>query len=80
MSRYWFTPRPDYDGPPIELTTGRHDRNGKFHPKHVSLTGGPSRLNRSPYRRRNFKMIGDPSTDVHEIYAMHMAEKRGRRL
>jgi hypothetical protein len=72
-ARYWFTPRPGYDGPPIELTAGWHDRNGKFHPKHVSRTGGPSRLGKRP--RRRVRMVGDPSTDVREIYAMQSGSR-----
>jgi hypothetical protein len=71
-NRSWFIPNPDYDGPPIELTCGRHTRSGRFIPKNVYLTG-ISRL--SKYWRR-LKMVGDPSTDEREIYEMHMAQKR----
>ena len=73
-SRYWFVPRPGYDGPEIVLTHGRWTKSGRFLPKHVSLTGGPSRLSRT--RRQRIRMVGDPSTDVREIYEMHMAQKR----
>jgi hypothetical protein len=73
-ARYWFIPRPGYDGPPIELTCGRFTKSGRFIPKNVSLTGGPSRLTRKS--RRRIQMVGDPSTDVREIYEMHMAQKR----
>lgn len=77
MSRYWFVPAPGYDGPPIELTTGWHDKNGKFHPKHVKP---PPRISRLRTRGRyRLKMAGDPSTDEHEIYAMHMRQKRARK-
>lgn len=33
-----FTPAKDYQGPAIELVCGKHDRQGKFHPKNVKLT------------------------------------------
>ena len=74
MSRYWFTPRPDYDGPPIELTTGRHNKKGRFIPENVFLTG----ISRLSKHWRRLPMVGDPSTDERKIYAMHMAEKRER--
>jgi hypothetical protein len=73
MSRYWFVPAPGHDGPPIELTAGWHDRNGKFHPRHVKRSPGISRLSRQP--RRRIPMVGDPSQDTHAIYAAHMAQK-----
>jgi hypothetical protein len=72
-TRYWFVPRPGYDGPPIELTCGRYTKAGRFIPKNVSLTGGPRRLSKKP--RRRVRMVGDQSTDEREIYAMHMAQK-----
>jgi hypothetical protein len=75
--RWWFVPAPNYDGPPIELVCGRHTTSGRFIPKNVKLTPGISRLSRKP--RSRIRMLGDPSTDVAEIYAMHMAEKHGRR-
>ena len=39
-SRSWFVPKPGYDGPPIELTCGRHTKDGRFIPKNVRLTLG----------------------------------------
>ena len=72
--RFWFDPRPGYDGPPIELTCGRHTKDGRFVPKNVRLSPGITRLSRGP--RRRIPMIGDPSQDAHDIYKMHMREKR----
>jgi hypothetical protein len=76
--RYWFVPRPGYDGPAIELTCGRHTASGRFIPKNVKLTPGISRLSKKA--RRRIRMIGDPSTDVREIYEMHMAQKCAARV
>jgi hypothetical protein len=75
VSRYWFTPAPGYDGLPIELTAGWHDRNGKFHPKHVKRSPGISRLSRKP--RARIPMVGYPRNNEWAIYEMMMAEKRG---
>ena len=72
--RYWFVPKPGYDGPPVELTCGRHTKSGRFIPKNVKLTSGIARLSKTP--RTRIRMAGDPSTDAREIYAMHMAQKR----
>jgi hypothetical protein len=74
MSRYWFTPRPGYDGPPIELTCGHHSKSDRFIPKHVRLTSRTRVWRKS----RTTRMVGDPSRDEVEIYAMHMAAKRAR--
>jgi hypothetical protein len=71
--RAWFVPKPGYDGPAIELVCGRHTKDGRFIPKNVKLTPGILRLSRRP--RRRIPMIGDPSTDEREIYAMHMAQR-----
>ena len=73
-TRSWFSPAPGYDGPPIELTCGRHTKDGRFIPKHVRLTAGISRLSRSP--RRRIPMVGDPSQDAREIYTAHLVQKR----
>ena len=70
--RSWFEPHPGYDGPPIVLTCGRHTAGGRFIPKNVKL---------SPIARKRIRsglMVADPSRDQREIYAMHMAQKRGR--
>jgi hypothetical protein len=73
-TRHWFVPSPGYAGAPVELTCGRHNKDGRFIPKNVRLTPGITRLGRAP--RRRIPMIGDPSRDAHEIYKMHMREKR----
>jgi hypothetical protein len=79
MSRYWFVPRPGYDGPAIELVHGHWTASGKFVPRNVKLS--PQRISRlSKKPRTRLRMAGDPSTDEHEIYAMHMREKRARKV
>jgi hypothetical protein len=70
----WFIPNPNYAGPPIELTCGRHTKDGRFIPKNAKLSPGIARLSRQP--RRRIPMIGDPSQDARAIYEMHMREKR----
>jgi hypothetical protein len=55
VGKFWFVPKPGYDGPPIELTCGRRTKNGRFIPKHVKLTP-ISRLK----KRQRFPMTGDP--------------------
>ena len=72
-NRSWFIPKPGYDGPPIELTCGRHTKSGRFIPKNVWLTG----ISRLSKRRQRLPMVDDPSTDERKIYEMHMAQKRG---
>jgi hypothetical protein len=57
--KFWFTPSPTYNGPPVELTCGRHTASGRFIPKNVKLTPGISRLGRNP--RARFQMAGYPS-------------------
>src|SRR5690349_11421012 len=76
-TRSWFSPAPGYSGPPIELTCGRHTKDGRFIPKNVSLTRGISRLSKMP--RRWIPMIGDPSQDAREINAAHLVQKRKAR-
>jgi hypothetical protein len=76
-NRSWFIPKPGYDGPPIELTCGRHTKSGRFVPKNVRLTPGISRLGKM---RQRLRMVGDPSTDERKIYEMHMAQKRGHEM
>jgi hypothetical protein len=76
-TKFWFVPAPGYDGPPIELTCGRHTKSGRFIPKHVRLSPGISRLSRRPRRRP--PMVGDKSHLIGDIYLAHMAEKRGGR-
>ena len=73
-TRSWFSPAPGYSGPPIELTCGRHTKDGRFIPKNVRLTPGISRLSRMP--RRRIPMVGDPSQDAREIYTTHLVQKR----
>jgi hypothetical protein len=73
-TRYWFVPKPDYAGPPVELVCGRHTKDGRFIPKNVKLSPGISRLSRMP--RRRIPMVGDPSQDVRQIYTAHLAQKR----
>jgi hypothetical protein len=72
--RAWFIPNPNYAGPSIELTCGRHTKDGRFIPKNVRLTPGISRLSRMP--RRRIPMVGDPSQDAREIYTAHLVQKR----
>jgi hypothetical protein len=73
-TRYWFVPRPGYDGPPVVLGHGHWTKSGKFIPKNVKLS--PNRISRlSKKPRTRIRMAGDPSTDEREIYAMHMAQK-----
>jgi hypothetical protein len=57
--RYWFVPRPDYDGPPIELICGHHTKSGRFIPKNVRLTPGISRLSyaRHMAQKRNSEFL-----------------------
>jgi hypothetical protein len=69
VSRYWFDPKPGYAGPPIELTCGRHTKDGRFIPKNVKLTP-VSRLS----KRQRLPMVGDPS-GTRKIYEMHIAQK-----
>jgi len=70
--RYWFEPHPKYDGPPIELTCGRHSKSGRFIPRNIKLTPR-TRVWRKPKLTR---MVGDPSRDEREIYALAMKRKR----
>jgi len=77
-TRYWFTPAPGYDGPPIELTCGRHTKSGRFIPKNVKLTPGISRLSKRP--RTRIRMVDDNGLHlIGDIYLAARAEKRGRR-
>ena len=79
MSRYWFEPAPGYDGPPIELTAGWHDRNGKFHPKHVKRSPGISRLSGRP--RRRLQMVRDNGLHlIGDLYLAVMAEKHAGKV
>ena len=56
-NRSWFIPKPGYDGPPIELTCGRHTKSGRFIPKNEWLTPGISRLS----KHRRYRQRSSPS-------------------
>lgn len=71
------------DNPHVELTCGKHDKNGRFHPKNIKLTA-IARLRwfveyadgyRSEWRNPHMRMVGYPSTTELEIYNQMMKER-----